>query len=362
MASLGLIAVLVLTLAWANGANDVSKGVATLTGSGVSQARRALMWGTLWTVLGGMAAVLWGSQLVDTFSKGFLAPGIHFDQLFLAASMIGALCWILLATRFGLPVSTTHALLGGVVGAALIMTGPAGIRAAAMANKALLPLLISPLIAIFLCGALVLAIRFATRNVPQWRPGCCRVETWQRNPYACAPDGQRLPPSQMKEKLWIALHWLSSGATSFARALNDVPKIAAFLIVAVSLAPESIPPILNNHPSWPILAVTLVMMLGSLWGGAKVLEVLAYRVTPMDSLSGLTANLSTSIVVLLASPLGLPVSTTHVSIGSLMGIRWAGEGKPNQGDALKLVLFGWLITFPVAGAIAGIAAVAGKLF
>ncbi len=155
------------------------------------------------------------------------------------------------------------------------------------------------------------------------------------------------------ERVWTALHWLSSGATSFARGLNDVPKIAAFMMLALTLVPPTLGQTTSSWPQgWPILLVTLVMGAGCLWAGFKVLEVLAHRVTPLDASSGLVANMGTSILVLAASPLGLPVSTTHVSTGALMGIRWTDRIKPNQNDTLKLILFGWVVTLPIAAIVA----------
>jgi len=347
---LTLVVLLVLALAWANGANDISKGVATLVGNGTTNAKRAIWWGTGWTVLGGAAAVVWGAALIKTFSSGYLAPGFMVDLTFVAGTMIGAACWVVIATRVGLPVSTTHALLGGVVGAALVATGPEGLRLAAVTNKALLPLLISPLIAIGLCALLLLAARLVARRVPAWVPGCCDEGEWRRNPFTCAGDKQR--PSPRVERIWVGLHWLSSGMTSFARALNDVPKIAAFLILALGLAPGVAAELRQLDAMWPILLVALVMAVGALRGGFRVLEVLSHRVTPLDASSGLVANLGTSMLVLGASPLGLPVSTTHVSTGALMGIRWTAKAKPSQADALKLVLYGWVVTLPVAAALA----------
>ena len=167
---------------------------------------------------------------------------------------------------------------------------------------------------------------------------------------------QPLPPATV-ERVWIALHWLSSGTTSFARGLNDVPKIAAFMILALTLAPPAVAQTTASWfpdwlQAWPILLVTLVMGAGCLWGGFKVLDVLAHRVTPLDASSGLVANMGTSILVLAASPLGLPVSTTHVSTGALMGVRWTDRIKPNQNDTLKLILFGWVVTLPIAALVA----------
>ncbi|MBI4757133.1 MAG: inorganic phosphate transporter [Betaproteobacteria bacterium] len=350
-----LVAVPVVALAWANGANDVSKGVATLIGSGVAGPRRAILWGTLWTVLGGLAALALGSALAGTFASGFLVPGFPMSMVFVVGTLSGACAWLLLATRAGWPVSTTHALLGAIVGAALFAAGPAGLKPGALAGKALLPLLASPLLAIALCWLILLATRWLASKVPAWRPGCCAEEQWRRDPFVCAPGGSR--PAPLRRRILTALHWASSGATSFARGLNDVPKIAALLIAAA--APAAAGPAPPQSFALAIVAVTLVMGVGSIWGGLRVARVLAHRVAALDSERGLIANLGTSLLVLAASPLGLPVSTTHVSTGALMGIRWAEHRLPGQGDALRAILLAWCVTLP---ACAAFAAAASALF
>jgi len=344
-----IVIFIILAMAWANGANDVSKGVATLSGSGVSSAVRALAWGTFCTLLGGLAAAVWGAALINAFSSGFLAADFPVTLGFVGGVMTGAAVWVLLATRMGLPVSTTHALLGGIVGAVLVLGGPEGLRTAAVTNKALLPLLLSPLLAIGLCWGLLLVARYVEKKVPSWKPGCCDQADWQRNPFVCAEPAAPVPPP-LAQRVLTVLHWLSSGATSFARGLNDVPKIAAFLILTLALTPSLA--LSADNVVWPIMAVAVVMGMGGWWGGMRVLHVLAHRVSPLDSTRGLAANLGTSLLVLSATPLGLPVSTTHVSTGALMGVRWSEGAKPAQHDALKLVLYGWLVTFPLAGGMA----------
>lgn len=341
--------VLVFALAWANGANDVAKGVATLAGSGVASARRAIAWGSLCTLLGGVAAVWWGASLLKTFGGDFIAPAFAIDLVFVISALVGASAWVLAATRLGLPVSTTHALLGGVVGGVLVAAGPDGLRMVVVANKAILPLLLSPLLAVLLCAGILWVARYVGRKVPAWRPGCCEPAEWEKNPYVCADDDAPPLKRALRERVWQGLHWLSSGATSFARGLNDVPKIAAFLLLAITLAPELATTAIPS--AWSILAVTLVMAAGGIWGGYRVLDILAHRVASIDPGTGLAANTGTSLLVLAATPLGLPVSTTHVSTGALMGIRWTSQSTPSEGDALKMILFGWVITLPVAGAV-----------
>lgn len=347
MAMTFLVVLLAMLLAWANGANDVSKGVATLAGSGVTRARHALWWGTLWTALGGAGALFWGSELIATFGRGFLAPGFEAGAVFPAAALCGAAAWVLIATRAGLPVSTTHALLGGTVGAVLTLAGPEGLRMAAVANKAMLPLLVSPIIALTLCWIVMKIARAVAARAPAFRAGCCARDAWAENPFVCAEGGR----FRWQQHGFTMLHWLSSGATCFARGLNDVPKIAAFLIVAVALAPPG-QGLSAAVAQWPIVAVTAAMAAGSLWGGRRVLEMLAHRVASVDAGSGLVANLGTSSLVLLATPLGLPVSTTHVSTGALLGIRFTGDRRPRAADGLKAILIGWIVTLPSAGMIA----------
>lgn len=357
-AQLFAIALPALLLAWANGANDVSKGVATLIGSGLAKPTYAILWGTLWTLLGGVAAVFWGAALAANFAHGYLADGFHPGTAFVASALFGAFGWVGVATRWGLPVSTTHGLLGGIAGAALTEAGPDGLNGGAIAGKALLPLLASPLLAIVLCGALLLAVRWLARFIPAWRPGCCEPAEWQADPFRCA-DTDNTPASPLRKTLLHGLHWLSSGAVSFARGLNDAPKIAALLILAL--------PGLGLSPAettlWAVGTVTAAMVAGSLWGGRRVAQVLAFRVAELDAGRGLAANVGTSLLVLAASPLGLPVSTTHVSTGSLMGVRFADRSAPAQADALRAILIAWLVTLPVAALIgAGVHRLYGLAF
>lgn len=343
-----VVFILVLLLAWANGANDIPKGIATLVGSGASRPLRAIAWATLCTVAGGLVALAWGGDLVNTFSTLFTAADPAAGRRIVAASLCGATAWVVLATRTGLPVSTTHALLGGIVGAVLTGTGASDLNGAVLANKVLVPLLLSPLVAIAACWILLLAARYVAARVPAWKPGCCEHDAWRKNPYVCA-DNARTDGRRLNERLWIVLHWFSGGATSFARSLNDVPKIAVFLIIADTLLPVGTG--FSGATAIPIVAVTLTMALGGVWGSLKVLHVLAHRVSRLEPGSGLAANVGTSFLVLAATPLGFPVSTTHVSTGALLGVRWAGHSRPQEADALKWILLGWVVTFPVAAVI-----------
>ncbi len=146
-----LIAIfLVAALAFANGSNDVSKGVATLVGSGVADYPKAMLWGTVWTVAGGFLGLYLSTAVVATFMNGIVsapAGAVRESSLPPVAVMIGATGWVLFAARVGLPVSTTHAITGALCGVGLAAWGVGGVQWASLMHKVILPLSLSPLLA-----------------------------------------------------------------------------------------------------------------------------------------------------------------------------------------------------------------------
>ncbi len=166
MALAGLV-LLALFLAFSNGSNDVSKGIATLVGSGVSNFRVAVVWGTLWSVAGGLVAAFASQGLVATFSgKGFLDRPVA-GPAFLAAVATGATLWVLFASRTGLPVSTTHAIAGALAGAGIVAEGVALLHWSTFGRRVALPLALSPVLSVALMYAIF----------PLLRRACSRVET-----------------------------------------------------------------------------------------------------------------------------------------------------------------------------------------
>ncbi len=333
-----------LALAWANGANDVSKGVAALAGSGVATPWAAWMMGVLATFAGGMAAIGWGGALGTLFGAGFLRGVSQLPIGAALSALAGAASFVLLATWRRWPVSTTHALIGGILGAAIVHFGFREVAYQAVASKVLFPLLLSPVLAIGLCALLLLANRWLEARLPQWTPGCCASEDYQRDPLVCAPACER--PSRLVRNLWLGAHWFSGGAVSFARGLNDVPKIAA-LMIPVFIAWPGLAAV-GHGPAIAIALTVIAMTGGAVIAGRRLLPVLATQVSTMTLTTGLFANLGTAILVFGATPLGLPVSTTHVATGSLIGVRVADHAPPHAHDALRTILVAWLITLPSA--------------
>lgn len=358
-AALGVI-VLAAGVAFANGTNDISKGIATLVGSGVSNFRAAVLWGTVWTVAGGLLAAFVSQGLVATFSgKGFLDQPVT-GFVFLASVAIGAAAWVLFASRTGLPVSTTHAIAGALAGAAIAAQGAGALHWAAFAKRIVLPLGLSPLVAIGLMYAVSpllarAAARAATYCVCFEQRGGLRglapggamalgtiaVVPMAGSVEACADA----PAVTARVSVLDGLHWLSSALTSFARGLNDTPKIVA-LGVAASAA------LAIDGSSFYVL-VALFIAAGSLLGGFRVTQTLARKVTPMTPGEGFAANLVTTLLVGLASLYALPVSTTQVSSSAIIGIGLRHGGRGVHWGTVREMLLAWVVTLPASALVAG---------
>lgn len=362
-----------LWLAYANGANDNFKGVATLFGTGTSDYTRAIRWATAATFAGSLVSLAIGASLVQSFSGTGLVPNaLVGDPLFLASVGLGAAGAVLLATRLGLPVSTTHALLGALIGAGIVAQGIAGIRLEGLKRQFILPLLVSPLLALFLTSLLYPIFESLRRWLGIARETCVcigeevrviatdpqpgRTAAAVTSPLPTITVGtkeecfERYAGSLIGIDAQVALdrfHYLSAGAVSFARGLNDTPKILALLVAGHALVP-SIGPAL----------VGLVIAAGGLLSARRVAETMSHRITEMNHGQGFSANLVTAFLVIVASRWGLPVSTTHVSCGSLFGIGLV-SGRARW-RTISGILLAWLTTLPAAALLAAGASLALK--
>lgn len=277
---------------------------------------------------------------------------------------MGAGGTVILATLLGFPISTTHGLTGALVGAGVIAAGPE-VNFATLGETFVMPLLLSPVLAVAFGAMVYLLFRLARLRLGVTKEMCVCAGVEQQVLPMPQPDGvfaaQRLPkltlavdePAVCSERyagsllgvnvtrLVGALHFLSAGAVSFARGLNDTPKIAALLLVASAL-----------DVRWGLVAVAVAIAVGGLLNAKKVAETMSHKITGMNPGQGFAANLSTALLVTTASVHGLPVSTTHVSVGSLLGIGiMTRQAKWRSATG---VVLSWVVTLPCAALLAAL--------
>ncbi|MBI3008189.1 MAG: inorganic phosphate transporter [Candidatus Omnitrophica bacterium] len=349
-------------LAYANGANDNFKGVATLFGSRTTDYKKAIWWATITTFLGSLAAIFISAKLIGVFSgKGLVPDSIVRDPNFLICVGMGAALTVFIATMTGMPVSTTHALTGALIGVGLVSAG-AQIDFHILGKRFFLPLLLSPAISIFLTLAIYPCFKFARINLGIEREMCLcignNVESVciQRDGTAVLKSsGLTIAVDELKncqqyyqgrilgfdsQKVLDKLHYISAGAVGFARGLNDTPKIIALLLVMSTISLKS-----------GIFLVAFAMAIGGLLNARKVALTMSERITKMNHGQGFSANIITAFLVIFASKWGLPVSTTHVSCGSLFGIGLVN--KKADWHIIGKIILAWIITLPLAGFLSG---------
>ena len=288
------------------------------------------------------------------------------SEYFLLAVTLGAGLTVILATRLGFPISTTHGLLGAMIGSGWAAVGFGGVNLSALGKSFVTPLLLSPLLATVL-GALLYvlfhSVRYLLKIPKQWCicvGGQTRLETIPLGGSMLAMRAMTAPMLAVEgetvascteryegmvagidsQKLVDAGHFFSAGVVSFARGLNDTPKMAALLLLVKWLTAPS-----------DIGIVAIAIAIGGLLGARRVAETMSHKITSLNPGQGFTSNLTTGILVTLASVYGLPVSTTHVSVGALFGIG-VTTGQANVKTVMGIVL-SWIVTLPCAALLAG---------
>jgi len=345
-----------LLLAFNNGANDNFKGFATVWGSNTLSYRQALTLATIATALGGLVSLLLAQALVQQFSgKGLVPNEVAQAPEFILSVCMGAALTVMLATRLGFPVSTTHALIGGLVGAGLALSAD-NLHFETLASNFLLPLLVSPILAALLGLGVYRVLRLRSKAkdcvcveapVEEAMPNGVGLAamTMATMPSVIVADDatcdQRGAPIVRLSisKTIDRVHTLSAASICFARGVNDTPKLTALLLAAHVLGTQ-----------FSVFMVVVAMVIGGLLFSRRVAETMSKRMTRLDENSGLAANLITATLVLFASKFGLPVSTTHVSVGSIAGVG-AGSQAVDWSTVRNIVL-SWAATLPLATTVA----------
>ena len=368
-----LVSLLLMTLfvAYSNGANDNFKGVATLFGSNTASYRSALALATITTLAGAICSALFAEALVKVFSgRGLVPDAIAASPHFLLAVATGAGATVLLATLRGFPISTTHSLTGALVGAGFVAAG-SQLNLAVLGSAFFAPLLLSPVIAVVLTMPLYRLMHGLTMRLGVTRTSCLCVGAAQFVPVrqlqfnsasrqytttSTANVGLEVAVGTQSDcvekydgkvfgitaqKLINGLHYLSAATVSFARGLNDTPKIVGLLLVVQAL-----------NIRLGVLAIATAMAIGGLLSAKKVALTMSTKIARMNDGQALTANIVTGFLVIFASRLGMPVSTTHVSVGAITGVGLV-NGSADK-SVLTGILLSWVLTLPIAAIISAL--------
>lgn len=351
-----------LLLSYANGANDNFKGVATLYGSGTLGYKPALYLATISTFAGSICSYFFAAALIHNFSgKGLVPDEIIQSAQFVLSIALAAGITILLATKLGFPVSTTHALVGSLVGAGLIAVGTA-VNFGSLGKTFFLPLILSPLAAVIISILLYYFFKKGKNAAGITEADCiCIGNKWVSVQQANSNNFVALPVIQTTvasneacqtqyqgsflgiqfQSLLNALHYLSAGLVSFARGLNDTPKLVSLLLL----------PKLFAMPV-NIFVLAIAMALGGLLNARHIAEKMSKKITTLNHGQGFTANLVTGLLVIFASKFGMPVSTTHVSVGSIYGIGLVNKTANNK--EISKIALSWILTLPIAGILSAL--------
>jgi PiT family inorganic phosphate transporter len=321
-----LLVVLALAFDFMNGFHDAANSIATVVSTGVLKPHQAVAWAAFFNVL---AILIFQMKVASTIGKGTIDPAIV-DQYVIFGALIGAIAWNFITWFYGIPSSSSHALIGGLVGAALAKSGADSLVWAGI-GKTIAFIFISPVLGFMLGGLMMVAVSWIfNKSTPS------RVDRWFRR-----------------------LQLISASFYSLGHGGNDAQKtmgiIWMLLIAAGISAPEATSP-----PIWVIMACYMAMGLGTLFGGWRIVKTMGQKITKLKPVGGFCAETGGAITLFLATALGIPVSTTHTITGAIVGVGSARRASNVRWGVASGIVWAWVLTIPATAIIAAIAYAAGR--
>jgi PiT family inorganic phosphate transporter len=317
-ALLGILAI-ALAFDFSNGFHDAANSIATVVSTRVLSPRQAVVWAAFFNFVAFAAFPL---HVAKTIAKGTVDPAVVTPAIVLAA-LVGALLWNVLTWLWGLPTSSSHALIGGFVGAAVVAVGPQCVVVSGVA-KTVAFIVVSPLIGLVLGFLSMLAVVWIFRRA--------------------TPRGV--------DALFRRLQLLSAAAFSLGHGSNDAQKtvgiITALLYATGRMHGDF------HAPAWVVLASFGAMGLGTLSGGWRIVRTMGQRLTKLTPFGGFCAESSGAITLFVASHFGIPVSTTHTITGAISGVGAAHRLSAVRWGVAGQIVWAWILTIPAAAGIGGL--------
>ncbi|MEO5966394.1 MAG: inorganic phosphate transporter [Candidatus Limnocylindrales bacterium] len=323
-----LLAVVVLAVGfdYINGFHDTANAIATSVATRALRPKHALLMAAAFNFIGAFA----GTAVANTIGKGLVDEQTT-TQAIVAAALLGAITWNLITWSLGLPSSSSHALIGGLLGATMAAVGSSALKIDGIINKVLIPLVTSPVIGFF--GAFLLMIGLS----------------WLVHAITRGDGG---PNRRAVSTVFRRLQVFSAGFMAFAHGSNDAQKTMGIITLALFSA-GVIPTI--EVPFWVIVISATAISLGTAIGGWRIMQTMGHRVVDLEPIHGFAAETTAATIIYTAAHFGMPVSTTHVISSAIMGVGTSQGIRGVKWGVARRILVAWVLTIPAAATVGALA-------
>jgi PiT family inorganic phosphate transporter len=321
-----LLVLLALAFDFMNGFHDAANSIATVVSTGVLRPQTAVLFAAFFNVV---AIFVFQLKVAATVGKGIVETDVV-DQYVVFGALIGAISWNLLTWWYGIPSSSSHALIGGIVGAAVAKAG-AGPLVWAGVLKTVLFIVVSPVLGFVLAGLLMVAVSWICR-----RTSPLRVDNWFRR-----------------------LQLVSAGLYSLGHGGNDAQKTIG-IIWMLLIASGSVAATASAPPAWVIWACYTAIGAGTLFGGWRIVKTMGQRITKLKPVGGFCAETGGALTLFMATALGIPVSTTHTITGAIVGVGAVRNASKVRWGVAGNIVWAWVLTIPATAAVAALAYLVGR--
>lgn len=320
MTGLVLLVVLALIFDFLNGFHDAANAIATVVSTGVLKPNQAVVLAASFNFV---AIGVFGTHVAATVGKGIVDPAIV-DHYVVFGALIGAICWNILTWYFGIPSSSSHALIGGIVGATVAKAGTAPLVWAGI-GKTIAFIIISPMLGLLLGSVMMLLVSHLFFRTPP-----SRVDRWFRR-----------------------LQLVSAAAYSMGHGGNDAQKTIG--IIWLLLLTSGYLPRDADVPAWVVVSCYSAICFGTLFGGWRIVKTMGQGITKLKPVGGCCAETGGAATLFLASALGVPVSTTHTITGAIVGVGSSQRFSAVRWGLASQIVWAWVLTIPCSALIAAIA-------
>jgi PiT family inorganic phosphate transporter len=314
-----LLVVLALVFDFMNGFHDAANSVATIVSTGVLKPQQAVFWAATFNIV---ALFIFQLKVAATIGKGTIDPGIV-DQYVIFGALVGAIAWNVITWFYGIPSSSSHALIGGLVGAG-VAKGGTDVLITGGIMKTVAFILLSPLLGFILGSAMMVLVSWLCfKQTPR------RVDKWFRR-----------------------LQLLSASLYSLGHGGNDAQKtigIIWMLLIAAGISHSN-----EAVPLWVIVCCYLAIGCGTMFGGWRIVRTMGQRITQLKPVGGFCAETGGAMTLFLATALGIPVSTTHTITGAIVGVGSAHKASAVRWGVAGSIVWAWILTIPCSALVAAL--------